>query len=144
VVNLRRSRLPFPPEIKEDYLPPPQITIRRDERVYAQLAALFNVACSLTRLVAQPPLPLQVLINCLCELLYEVQGMRLGKCLDDLPPDNFQSNTVYAFAQPAHSKNRAESLQSTAAGSKQGCFLSHRLTIGNFHAVVFLINILLA
>ncbi|CAJ0606198.1 unnamed protein product [Cylicocyclus nassatus] len=106
VINLRRSRYPFPPEIKEDYLPPPQITIRRDERVYAQLSALFNVACSLTRIVAQPPLSLQVLINCLAELLLEVQKMRITPALDDLPPDNYKSNVVYAYAQPSHTKKQ--------------------------------------
>ncbi|KAK6061159.1 hypothetical protein COOONC_01178 [Cooperia oncophora] len=88
VINLRRSKLPFPPEIKEDLLPPAQVTIRRDERVYSQLSTLFNVACSITRLVSQPPFALQVLINCLTELLCEVQNMRIGPYLDDLPSDH--------------------------------------------------------
>ncbi|EYB81201.1 hypothetical protein Y032_0389g509 [Ancylostoma ceylanicum] len=109
VVNLRRSRLPFPPEIKEDHLPPPQVTIRRDECVYAQLSTLFNVSCSFTRLVAQPPMALQVLINRLAELLFEVQGMRVGTFLDNLPSDHLKSNTVYAFAQSAHHKKQGDS-----------------------------------
>ncbi|VDM72891.1 unnamed protein product, partial [Strongylus vulgaris] len=83
---------------------PPQITIRREERVYAQLSALFNVACSFTRIVAQPPLSLQVLINCLAEFLLEVQKMRVGILLDDMPADNYKSNTVYAYAQPTQRK----------------------------------------
>uniref|UniRef100_A0A0K0CUV6 Integrator complex subunit 7 n=1 Tax=Angiostrongylus cantonensis TaxID=6313 RepID=A0A0K0CUV6_ANGCA len=51
VVNLRHSRLFQPPDIKEDQLPPPHVNVRLDERTYAQIAVLFNVSCSLTRLI---------------------------------------------------------------------------------------------
>ncbi|RCN36789.1 hypothetical protein ANCCAN_17321 [Ancylostoma caninum] len=118
VVNLRRSRLPFPPEIKEDHLPPPQVTIRRDECVYAQLSTLFNVSCSFTRLVVQPPMALQVLINRLAELLFEVQGMRVGIFLDNIPSEHLKSNTVYAFAQSAHAKKQADSPRQTNRASR--------------------------
>ncbi|VDM52760.1 unnamed protein product [Angiostrongylus costaricensis] len=59
VVNLRHNRLFQPPDIKEDQLPPPYASIRLDERVYAQIAVLFNVACSLTRLVPETPTSLK-------------------------------------------------------------------------------------
>ncbi|KAK6026599.1 hypothetical protein OSTOST_07418, partial [Ostertagia ostertagi] len=74
-----------------------------------ELSALFNVACSITRLVSQPPFALQVLINCLTELLCEVQNMRIGPFLDDLPSDHYKSNTVYAVAQPTASKKQPTS-----------------------------------
>ncbi|VDL75352.1 unnamed protein product [Nippostrongylus brasiliensis] len=118
VVNLRRSKLPFPPDIKEDILPPAQATIRRDERVYSQLSILFNVACSITRLVPKPPLALQVLINCLAELLFEVQSMRIGTFLDDLPSDHYKSNTVYAVAQPATAPKSPHSSAHPGQGSE--------------------------
>ncbi|XGW08534.1 hypothetical protein V3C99_011116 [Haemonchus contortus] len=104
VLNLRRSKLPYPPEIKEDIQLPCQVIIKREERVYSQVSLLFNVACSITRLVSKPPFALQVLINCLAELLYEIQNMRLGTFLDDLPSDHFKSNTVYVVAQPTDKK----------------------------------------
>ncbi|WKX97560.1 hypothetical protein Q1695_013320 [Nippostrongylus brasiliensis] len=139
VVNFRRSKLPFPPDIKEDILPPAQATIRRDERVYSQLSILFNVACSITRLVPKPPLALQVLINCLAELLFEVQSMRIGTFLDDLPSDHYKSNTVYAVAQPAtvpkspHSSahpaqgSENKGVQDSAPASNGGCFVENEL-----------------
>ncbi|ETN80544.1 hypothetical protein NECAME_09092, partial [Necator americanus] len=129
VVNLRRSKLPFPPEIKEDYLPPAQITIRRDERVYAQLSALFNISCSITRLVVQPPVALQVLINCLAELLFEVQKMRVGTFLDDLPSDHFKSNTVYAFAHPPHPNKEAGSPKQLNATNQVRGSSTHAATV---------------
>ncbi|KAE9420755.1 hypothetical protein Angca_000361, partial [Angiostrongylus cantonensis] len=90
VVNLRHSRLFQPPDIKEDQLPPPHVNVRLDERTYAQIAVLFNVSCSLTRLIPKIPTSLKVLINCLAEYLFELQNLQVAKFLDDLPSDHYK------------------------------------------------------
>lgn len=99
VNSLRQSKLQQSPDIKEGQLSPPDINMRSDERVYAQLAVLFNVTCSLTRLVPETPTSLKVLINCLAEYLFELQNLRVAKFLDDFPSDHYKANTVYAFAK---------------------------------------------
>ncbi|KAJ1358205.1 hypothetical protein KIN20_016552 [Parelaphostrongylus tenuis] len=98
VISLRQSKLQQPSDIKDDLLPPPHLKVRVDERVYAQIAVLFNVTCSLTRLVPETPASLKVLINCLAEYLFELQNLRAPKFLDDLSSDHYKSNTVYAYA----------------------------------------------
>ncbi|PIO72367.1 hypothetical protein TELCIR_05713 [Teladorsagia circumcincta] len=67
----------------------------------------------------QPPFALQVLINCLTELLYEVQNMRIGPFLDDLPSDHYKSNTVYAVAQPTANKKQPTSGSETESTVKR-------------------------